>query len=177
MVNGGSSVSQPRPSWCTRFPVVVLMSLKHSPSALWSGNPPSIWCSASILKLLLPPVQWWYASIPTWMNDTMLCFWYYYFYAHVLLVINCENNVLKGMATEAQNILWSTHNGFPEGHLDYFDYQRLRTSIRSALTKLDEELACKTTVNAGTLTDSTKMPMGYGLDNKSIFISSWCKYH
>lgn len=103
-------------------------------------------------------------------------FWYYYFYANMLLVINCENNV-QGIATEAQMILNSTHHGIPDALLDYYAYQNHRTCIGAALTKLEQELTCKTTGNAGTLTDSTKKPMGYGLNNKSIFVSSSCKYH
>jgi hypothetical protein len=68
-------------------------------------------------------------------------FWFYSFYANKFLVTNFKNVVLKGVAKEAQMILDIEHCRSTSEYTDFFASQVMRSSIATALVKLEEELA------------------------------------
>ena len=101
----------------------------------------------------------------------LLNLWYYSFYADTLLT-NCKKiDVLKGVVEESKLSLDALREDRRSAFMIYYDTVKMRKGIAKVLTKLDEEVACKTTGNAGTFsTGSTEEPIGYGLSKKSIYI-------
>jgi hypothetical protein len=74
-----------------------------------------------------------------------------------------KNDVLKGLVEEPKLSLDALREDGCSAFMIYYDTVKMRQGIAKVLTKLDEEVACKTTGNAGTLTSATKKLIGYGV--------------
>ena len=99
----------------------------------------------------------------------LLNLWYYSFYADTLLT-NCKKiDVLKGVVEESKLSLDALREDRRSAFMIYYDTVKMRKGIAKVLTKLDEEVACKTTGNAGTLTSATKKLIGYGVIQLSFY--------
>jgi hypothetical protein len=74
-----------------------------------------------------------------------------------------KNDVLKGLVEESKLSLEALREDGCSALMIYYDSVKIRQGFAKVLTKLGEEVACKTTGNADSLTSATKKLIGYGV--------------
>jgi hypothetical protein len=74
-------------------------------------------------------------------------------------------DVLKGLVEESKLSLEALREDGCSVFMIYYDSVKIRQGFAKVFTKLGEEVACKTTGNAGSLTSATKKLIGYGVNS------------